>query len=113
LHFLAWLARAGSAVSFISESVMTGFKAGVALHLASTQLPKLFGVKGGHDDFWERMHVFLQHIGETNTTSLLLGCRRSRCSSSARSCCRTNRSRSSSSSPASPSRRSSISARMV
>lgn len=74
IAFIAWLARAGSAVSFISESVMTGFKAGVALHLASTQLPKLFGVKGGHGDFWERMHIFLQHIGETNTTSLLLGC---------------------------------------
>jgi sulfate permease, SulP family len=74
IAFLAWLARAGSAVNFISESVMTGFKAGVALHLASTQLPKLFGVKGGHGDFWERMHVFLQHVGETNMASLLLGC---------------------------------------
>ena len=74
IAFIAWLARAGSAVNFISESVMTGFKAGVALHLASTQLPKLFGVKGGHGDFWERMHVFLQHVGETNSTSLLLGC---------------------------------------
>lgn len=74
IAFIAWLARAGSAVNFISESVMTGFKAGVALHLASTQLPKLFGVKGGHGDFWERMHVFFQHVGETNTTSLLLGC---------------------------------------
>jgi high affinity sulfate transporter 1 len=74
IAFLAWLARAGSAVSFISESVMVGFKAGVALHLASTQLPKLCGVKGGHGDFWERMHVFLQHVGETNTPSLLLGC---------------------------------------
>ncbi len=73
IAFLAWLARAGSAVNFISESVMVGFKAGVALHLASTQLPKLFGVKGGHGDFWERMHVFLQHLGETNFTSLLLG----------------------------------------
>lgn len=74
IAFLAWLARAGSAVNFISESVMTGFKAGVALHLASTQLPKLFGVKGGHGDFWERMNVFLHHIGETNATALLLGC---------------------------------------
>ena len=74
IAFLAWLARAGSAVNFISESVMVGFKTGVALHLASTQLPKLFGVKGGHGDFWERMHIFLQHIGETNMTSLLLGC---------------------------------------
>jgi high affinity sulfate transporter 1 len=74
LAFLAWLARAGSAVNFISESVMVGFKTGVAFHLASTQLPKLFGVKGGHGDFWERMYVFLQHVGETNTTSLPLGC---------------------------------------
>jgi high affinity sulfate transporter 1 len=74
IALVAWLARAGSAVNFISETVMTGFKAGVALHLASTQLPKLFGVKGGHGDFWERMHEFLLHIGETNTTSLLLGC---------------------------------------
>ena len=74
IAFIAWLARAGSAVNFISESVMTGFKAGVALHLASTQLPKLFGVKGGHGDFWERMNVFLHHVGETNVTSLLLGC---------------------------------------
>src|SRR4051794_17355314 len=74
IAFVSWLARAGSAVNFISESVMTGFKAGVALHLASTQLPKLFGVKGGHADFWERMHVFLQHVGETNPASLILGC---------------------------------------
>jgi high affinity sulfate transporter 1 len=73
IAFLAWLARAGAAVSFISESVMTGFKAGVALHLASTQLPKLFGVSGGHGDFWERMHVFLQNVGGTNPASLLLG----------------------------------------
>ena len=73
IAFLAWLARAGAAVNFISESVMTGFKAGVALHLASTQLPKLFGVTGGHGDFWERMHVFLRHVGETNPASLLLG----------------------------------------
>src|SRR4051794_34421024 len=60
IAFLAWMVRAGSAVAFISESVMVGFKAGVALHLASTQLPKLFGVKGGHGDFWERMAVFFK-----------------------------------------------------
>jgi high affinity sulfate transporter 1 len=73
IAFLAWLAKAGSAVAFISESVMLGFKAGVALHLISTQLPKLCGVKGGHGDFWERMHVFFQHVGGTNGYALLLG----------------------------------------
>ena len=73
IAFLAWLAKAGSAVAFISESVMLGFKAGVALHLMSTQLPKLFGVKGGHGDFWERMHGFFQHVGATNLPALGLG----------------------------------------
>src|SRR5215469_3545316 len=73
IAFLAWLARAGSVVNFVSETVLIGFKAGVALQLASTQLPKLFGVKGGHGNFWERMDVFFRHIGETNAASLMLG----------------------------------------
>ena len=74
IAFIAWLVRAGSAVNFISESVMIGFKLGVAMVLASTQLPKLFGVKGGHGDVWECFKVFFQDVGETNSTSLLLGC---------------------------------------
>ena len=51
IAFVAWLARAGAIVNFISESVMTGFKCGVALYLASTQLPKLFGFHGAHGSF--------------------------------------------------------------
>jgi sulfate permease, SulP family len=74
IAFLAWLAHAGSVVNFVSETVLIGFKAGVALQLASTQLPKLFGIKGGHGNFWERMEVFFRHVGETNATSLMLGC---------------------------------------
>jgi high affinity sulfate transporter 1 len=71
---LAWLVRAGVVVNFISETVMIGFKAGVALFLASTQLPKLFGLPAAHGGgFWERMGAFLSHIGETNLTALLLG----------------------------------------
>jgi len=69
----AWLARAGSIVNFISESVMVGFKCGVALFLASTQLPKLFGFKGGHGSFWERAGDFISHLNETNAASLGLG----------------------------------------
>jgi sulfate permease, SulP family len=73
LGLAAWLLGAGSLVSFISETVMIGFKTGVALHLASTQLPKLFGFKGAHGDFWERAGHFLSHLGETNPASLGLG----------------------------------------
>ena len=73
IAFIAWLAGAGTIVNFISESVMIGFKCGVALFLASTQLPKLCGLKGSHGDFWERSGHFLSHARETNLTSLLIG----------------------------------------
>lgn len=73
IAFLAWLAKAGVIVNFISESVMTGFKCGVALFLASTQLPKLFGLHGAHGDFWENSGHFLKHLNETNVISLLVG----------------------------------------
>src|SRR5438445_7238860 len=73
LALIAWLAKAGVIVNFISESVLVGFKCGIALFIASTQLPKLFGFKGSHGDFWERSGHFFSHLGETNTASLLLG----------------------------------------
>jgi high affinity sulfate transporter 1 len=73
LGFIAWLAKAGVIVNFISESVLVGFKCGIALFIASTQLPKLFGFKGSHGDFWERSGYFCSHLRETNMASLLLG----------------------------------------
>src|SRR6266478_4336865 len=73
IAFIAWLARAGVMVHFISESVMTGFKSGVALFLASTQLPKLFGFHGAHGSFWENTGFFLKHLNETNLMSILIG----------------------------------------
>jgi high affinity sulfate transporter 1 len=73
LALLARLFRAGAVVNFISEPVLVGFKCGVALYLASSQLPKLCGIKGGHGDFWEKSADFLRHAGDANTASLLLG----------------------------------------
>src|SRR6187551_3184812 len=73
IAFVAWLVKAGAIVNFISESVMTGFKCGVALFLASTQLPKLFGVHGAHGDFWVNSGHFLKHLNETNPASLTIG----------------------------------------
>src|SRR5215831_379970 len=73
LAFIAWLAKAGVIVNFISESVLIGFKCGIALFIASTQLPKLFGFKGSHGDFWERSGYFFSHLEDTNSASLLLG----------------------------------------
>ena len=73
IAFIAWLARAGSIVNFISESVMVGFKCGVALFLASTQLPKLFGIHGAHGNFWVNSTNFIKHLHETNLTSVTVG----------------------------------------
>src|SRR5438874_2628979 len=73
IAFIAWLVKAGVMVHFISESVMTGFKCGVALFLASTQLPKLFGFHSAHGSFWENAGHFFRHLNETNSMSLLVG----------------------------------------
>jgi SulP family sulfate permease len=69
----AWLVRAGNAIGFFSETVLVGFKSGLAFYLASTQLPKLFGFKGTHGDFWEGGAYFLAHLGDTHQAALLVG----------------------------------------
>lgn len=74
LAFIAWAVRAGAIVNFFSETVLVGFKCGVALFLASTQLPKLFGFSGAHGgDFWDRMGHFFGGLDKTNPAALLLG----------------------------------------
>src|SRR5213083_1253912 len=73
IAFIAWLVKAGSIVNFISESVMVGFKCGVALFLAITQLPKLFGIHGAHGNFWVNAGNFFKHLDQTNLTSLTIG----------------------------------------
>jgi high affinity sulfate transporter 1 len=70
---LAWLLRLSGLVSFISETILTGFKAGAALTIALTQLPKLFGVPGGGDNFLERGWILLGQLRETNLVVLALG----------------------------------------
>ena len=73
IAIVAWLVRAGNTIGFFSETVLVGFKAGLALYLASTQLPKLFGFKGTHGDFWERSAYFIAHLGSTHQTALFVG----------------------------------------
>jgi SulP family sulfate permease len=73
IALMAWLVRAGRAVGFFSETVLVGFKAGLAFYLASTQLPKLFGFKGTQGDFWERSAYFISHLSDTHRASVLLG----------------------------------------
>ena len=70
---VAWLLRLSSLVNFISETILLGFKAGAALTIAMTQLPKLFGVKGGGEGFFERIVVLSRQIPDTNLAVLAFG----------------------------------------
>src|SRR5262245_46356902 len=73
LSVLAWLLRLSGLVSFISETILVGFKAGAGLAIAMTQLPKLFGVRGGGDHFFERAWTLAGQLGETNVAVLGMG----------------------------------------
>ncbi len=70
---LAWFMRLSGLVNFISATILTGFKAGAALTIGLTQLPKLFGVPGGGDHFFERAWILLSQLGDTNVVVLGLG----------------------------------------
>ena len=73
ISILAWLLRLSAVVAFISETVLTGFKAGAALTIATTQLPKLFGVPGGGEHFAARVWALVQQIPDTNLVVLGFG----------------------------------------
>lgn len=73
VSLVAWFLRLSGLVSFISETILLGFKAGAALTIAMTQLPKLFGVPGGGDNFFERVWILGGQLGETNLIVLSLG----------------------------------------
>lgn len=70
---LAWLLRLSSLMNFVSETILVGFKAGAALTIALTQLPKLFGVPGGGENFIERLWILGGQIPETNLAVLSFG----------------------------------------
>jgi MFS superfamily sulfate permease-like transporter len=69
----AWALRLSSLVNFVSETILLGFKAGAALTIAMTQLPKLFGIKGGGEGFFERASILVSQLPGTNTTVLMFG----------------------------------------
>ena len=70
---IAWALKLSSLVAFISETILLGFKAGAAVTIAMTQLPKLFGVAGGGDHFFERIAILVARLPDTNGTVLLFG----------------------------------------
>ena len=70
---IAYFLKLSSLVNFISDSILLGFKAGAALSIMSTQLPKLFAVEGGGAHFFSRMGNLFQNLPNTNWLVLGFG----------------------------------------
>jgi len=73
MSFLAYILRLDSIINFISETVLTGFKAGAALTIMLTQLPKLFGVSTGGTNFFSKLADLFQKLPDTNFYVLIFG----------------------------------------
>ena len=70
---IAWAFRLSVLVKLISDSVLTGFKAGAGLTIAITQLPALLGVTGGGHNVPERLSILAGQVGGTNLATLAVG----------------------------------------
>ena len=68
-----WFFRLGFIVKFISKTVLTGFLAGIALFIASGQLPKLLGLPGTTGNFFQRIYYLIINIDQTNLATLAIG----------------------------------------
>lgn len=73
MSLLAYLFRLSSIINFISETVLLGFKAGAAITIALSQLPKLFGLAGGGDSFISRLMALIRELPDTNLVVLAFG----------------------------------------
>jgi SulP family sulfate permease len=73
LSVLAWVLRLSTLTSFISETILLGFKAGAALSIGATQLPALFGVAGGGSNFFERLFLVGTQLGHLSPATTAVG----------------------------------------
>ncbi len=70
---LASVFRLGFIANFISDSVLTGFKAGIGLVIVADQLPKLLGVHIEKAGFLRDLVTLVRHVPETSLVTLAVG----------------------------------------
>ncbi|WP_295408182.1 SulP family inorganic anion transporter [uncultured Thiocystis sp.] len=70
---LASALRLGVVASFISEPVLTGFKAGVGLVIILDQVPKLLGIHFERSGFLRDLFALIAHLPETSLATLAVG----------------------------------------
>jgi SulP family sulfate permease len=69
---LAGLLQLGFLANFISDPVLTGFKAGIGLVIVVDQVPKLLGVHIVRGHFFHKVLSTLESVPETNRATLIL-----------------------------------------
>lgn len=67
------LAKLGFISDFLAKSVMTGYIFGVALIIAMSQLPKVFGVPAGDGSVFQQFAQLIANLPQTNLYALALG----------------------------------------
>lgn len=67
------LVRLGFIADLLSRPVITGFLAGISIHIAVSQAPTVLGVTAGGGSMYERLAALAAHLGETNSLALALG----------------------------------------
>jgi len=70
---LAGILRLGFLANFISDPVLTGFKAGIGLVIVVDQLPKLLGVHFEKTGFFRDLFALVQQLPDASVPTLLLG----------------------------------------
>jgi SulP family sulfate permease len=73
ISILAGVLRIGRLAQFFSESVLVGFVFGLALVIAVKQVPKLLGIEGGGDEFFDRCLVIIRQLPETDVPTAVVG----------------------------------------
>lgn len=73
LLVLAGVLRLGVVANFISDPVLTGFKAGVGMVIVLDQLPKLLGLHLPKAGFFEKIGLLLQNVPQTSMAALAVG----------------------------------------
>jgi MFS superfamily sulfate permease-like transporter len=70
IFLLCGLVRLGFVIAFISHSVMTGFVFGLAIYIAVSQVPKLFGLSRAHGETLYQLWHLIGQLGAAKLGNL-------------------------------------------
>jgi SulP family sulfate permease len=66
LALVAWVLRLSALTSFVSDTILLGFKAGAGISIAVTQLPSALGVPGGGAHVASRVAAVVHQLPDAN-----------------------------------------------